>query len=101
MKVVADVNWDFDGDGAEARDKSASEAWVTLVVTHDTDNDGAFEPGSDDDSWTLQERTSRRGQANFTLKNFPNGRYQAQVTGLIHDVLIWEPSLDHDNPSQY
>ena len=102
LSITVDVNQDSDGDAvAENGDDPASNAAVTLVLTHDTDGDGTFEPGSDDDYWTFQADTNSEGQITFTLKFAPAGNYQAEVTDLTHDTLVWNAALDGDNPDWY
>lgn len=102
VMVTVDVNADSDADGvAEAGDDPTANASSELVLTHDTDGDGLFEPGTDDDSWIFGGNTSGEGKITFTLKFAPDGDYQAEVTGLTHDTLTWDSALDADNPDWY
>lgn len=102
LNLGIDVNQDSDGDGtAENSDDPAASATTSLLLTHDTDGDGAFEPGGDDDSWTFEGDTGSDGQVAFKHKFASNGDYQAEVTDLAHATLAWNPELDADNPDEY
>ena len=102
LSVTVDVNQDSNDNGiAETNDDPAQNTTVILVLTHDTDGDGIFEPGGDDNSWTSTAATSDNGNVTFKRNNAPAGNYQATVTGLTHATFVWNPALDADNPDTY
>jgi len=101
LSVTVDVKQDANRDGIAAPgDDSVDGATVTLVLTHDSDGDGNFEPGLDDTSWTFQGITTG-GRVTFTLKSAPGGNYRAEMTDLTHALFTWNSTLDADNLDQY
>lgn len=92
---------DADGTSNSSGDEPVSNAHVSMTLTHDTDGDGTFEPGTDDDSWNFGGDTDSEGKVTFTLKFASNGNYKAEVTDVTHDTYVYNASLDADNPDYH
>ena len=77
-----------DGDpGLDDGDEPVSEARVTFVLTHVSNN-----------SWTLEGRTDKSGNFRVKLLQAPAGTYQGEVITLSHDIHSWDRTLDVENP---
>ncbi len=67
-------------------DEPVSEASVSLSLTHDD--------GISQNSWTFQGLTDASGNFRAKVPRAPDGSYQAEITGLSHDIHEWNPDLD-------
>ena len=74
---------------------------MSATLTHDTDGDGSFECGGDDNCWTsFGGNTGSNGNVKFALVGgAPSGDYQAEVTVLTHATFTWVKTLDVANPA--
>jgi hypothetical protein len=80
------VKWDSDGDGiAEASDEPVSGASVYYTLTHETA------------SRDYVEITDASGQIMVQWKKAPGGFYTSDVTGVTHDVYLYDSELNLDN----
>jgi Bacterial Ig domain len=82
-------------------DAVVSGAAVTLVLTRDSNGNGAFECGGADRCWTFKGNTNSNGNFQAKLVGAPAGRYQARVTQLTRSTYTWAPALDVDNPDTF
>lgn len=102
LDVVVDVRSDSNlNRTAEAGDAAAAGASVTLLLVHDSNGDGLFQPGAGDASWSQTATTNSLGQVLFRRNKAPAGNYQARVTSLTHATLLWDMALDAENPDTY
>ena len=67
-----------------------------MVLTHDTNNDGAFTPGAGDNFVTTTGDTNGEGLITYNVKFVPDGDFQAEVE-LTDSTLTHNRSLDADN----
>jgi hypothetical protein len=87
--------------GLTGADPPVNGAGVALVLTRDSNGNGAFECGAGDTCWAFNGSTNTKGQLKVRLIGAPAGRYQARVTALTHVTYTWTPSLDLDNPDTF
>lgn len=73
-----------------------------VLLVHDKNGNGIFEDCSVDTCWNFSALTTdSNGRTKYKLLRAPGGNFQFQVNGLSHASLIWNPSLDVDNPQTY
>lgn len=100
--ITVTVRRDSDADRTpEESDQAVAGAALSVRVTHDSDGDGVFEPGGDDQYWDFTRTTSGEQWTVFALEGPPAGAYRVDVTGLTHDYYVYEPTLNVDVPFFY
>jgi hypothetical protein len=95
-----------------AGDPVSSATVGPVLLTHDTNGDGQFDPSGTcdldnllgangrDDCWDFVPLdTSGSGEATYKLLGAPAGNYKFEVFGMTHTSLTYDPSLDQGNPS--
>jgi hypothetical protein len=99
LDVTVNIRRDSnESGGLNEGDEPVSEAIVTLVLTYDSNKDGNFNCSEGDSCWTLEGRTDDSGNFRAKLPRAPAGNYQAEITALTHEIHLWEPTLDLENP---
>src|SRR5690606_3092127 len=94
LNITVNVRGDTDNSGTLTSDDGVvSSSSTALTLTRDTDGDGLFECGGDDQCWNLSGTTNSSGDVKFKLLNAPAGSYEAEVTSLTHATFVWDPSL--------
>ena len=106
LAFTVNIRQDSDSSGSltDPPDSPVELARVLATLTHDTDGDGSFECGGDDNCWTnFGGDTDSNGNVTFKLVGgAPMGNYQAEVTGLTHSPNPdWAPGLDEANPDTF
>jgi hypothetical protein len=102
LKAIVNVRVDSDNDGiAESTDELVSGAMVYFTLTHDTDSDGVFEPGTDDNSKSYTGTTDSMGNVEFKWRKAPKGDYQGFVTNITHNTYTYNPDMNVDNTDYY
>jgi len=87
LDLTVNIRRDSNGDQLlTAVDEPVSEASALLILTH---NDGISQ-----NSWTFQGLTDASGNFRAKVPRAPAGTYQAEITGLSHDIHEWNPDLD-------
>ncbi len=102
LDARVNIRRDSNGNnGLDNGDEPVSDARVTLVLTHDSNDDGMFNCSGLDNCWTFAARTDNSGNFRVKLLQAPAGNYQAEITALTHDIDFWEKTLDLENPETF
>ena len=96
------VRHDSDENGvAQLSDAVVQGATVQFRFTLDSDRDGVFEPGGDDQQMVLDRETGADGTARVSFRQALVGNYRVEITRLGHDGLTHDIPLDVKNPAYY
>ena len=94
LDVMVNIRRDSnENQGLDGDDEPVSEARVQLSLTHD---DGIVQ-----NIWTFEGQTDSSGNFRAKVPKAPAGHYQAEVTGLDHDIHTWEQNLEVNNPATF
>jgi subtilisin family serine protease len=97
LDLTVNIRRDSSGDGALGfDDEPVSEAKVWLELTQ-----APFQGGTVQNSWTFQGQTDSSGNFRVKVPRAPAGHYQAEITGLDHDIHTWEQGLEVNNPDTF
>lgn len=101
LSIIVNIRSDTNGnERLDAEDERVSRAGVTLLLIHDSNNDGIFDC-SLDNCWMFGGRTDDSGNFKSKVNGAPVGNYQGEVSSLTHDTCIWERNLDLQNPYKF
>jgi hypothetical protein len=101
LSIIVNIRSDSNGnERLDAEDERVSRAGVTLLLIHDSNNDGIFDC-SLDNCWMFGGRTDDSGNFKSKVPGAPVGNYQGEVSSLTHDTCIWERNLDLQNPDNF
>ncbi len=97
LDVTVNIRCDSNKDALlEVGDETVPEARVTLLLTHDSENDGIVE-----NTWTLEGITDSSGNFRVKVPRAPSGFYRAEIRALTHDIHSWVQTLDVKNPDTF
>jgi hypothetical protein len=101
LQITVDIHSDANADGtAQTSDPGASGATVSLVLYHDSNNNGVY-GDKRDKSWSGSATTDASGIATFNVLNAPKGNYRAEVTGVSFAGTTWGKTIDRERVSYY